>query len=59
MFFFSGTGQYSEEPNMIFIATAVDIEIKSFDIQLNWPIIGAAALIIVAAWLVFLFIRKG
>ena len=57
--YFGQLVQNPEDPNMIFVATAVDFEIKSIGFQPNWLVIGATALIIVAAWFVFLFIRKG
>ncbi len=43
---------------MMFIATAVDFEIKSFGLQLEWPVVGVAVVAAVASWLVFLLIRK-
>lgn len=46
-------GQDGQEPNMIFVASAKDFQITSIGIQLNWPVVGVAGIITVAAWLVF------
>ena len=58
MFFLDKTGQNCEDPNVIFMASALDFEFKSISFHANWPVIGVAGLAIVAAWLVYVLIRR-